>query len=1024
PFDAAPRREDTSAAPVQTPGLAEPLARQMALYVPHVLGWDGSVYDADAAAFAQGLYAGLARGQTVAFAAAGARQAVLDARADSAPGQHWHLARVYLGPGGGGVLCDKGKPFRPAQADAEQSFLDPDKQVKVASRAEFVGRRRELQKLRRIFGGQAPCALVFGLGNLGKSSLAARLADRMTGHKLAVVYGQYHGLAVMEKLDRVANLIADELEFEDGEKVRREIASMVKAVTASEDALFNALRRLLSDVFKQHPILLVIDDLEQALEVPAKGQPLVEVRSGNRAALGAVLRAFAAAPTRSRLLFTSRYDFTLPDESGVDLAAPLARVPLVPMRPRERQKQWRAKSRAEARDEKLGKVDKDLVAAALTAAAGNPGLQEVLTRPLLAGEAAAAQEASAAVMRYRATGAHPAEGNAALEFFTRVTFERYQAALSETEKLALAAAAVFEEEVPIPRAALAAAAGALGIAAPEPALDRLLALGLLDDWGEMAAWPGADKHRHHAANPLARPLAPNLPKDLKAGAADAALLELATAWRNEAGDFPRDPSGVAACRLALSAAAPAPEILEAAALATVINLFTYQGLAPQALALAQPALERLIGAGHSPGALLFGHTVNAAAQAGEADLQDRLLARALALEGLEDGDRAQLLSLQAERFTLQGKLEEALKIHEEEELPVFERLGDVRSLIVTKGHIATILERRGQKDDALKIRQEEELPFYERVGDARSLAITKGKIAGILQARGQLDEALRICQEEVLPALESLGEVRELAVATRHIADIEEQLGQPEAAIEKLRRAIALVAPLGAARDKAVFLGRIGDILQASGQLNEALRIRQEEQLPVYERIGDVRARAITMGKIAGILEARGQLDEALRIRQEEQLPVFERLRDVRELDSTKNKIAEIFEAQREFTAALEMHLSRLPNAKATGNLTDLVHIAFSCAGLRLERGDHERGKLQTIVDELGEAFAGATKLGRPDAIGAIGQLYGQVLFMYRRLDKAVKVSAIAAKAFDNIDQPAQAQKCRDFIAQIKGAPE
>jgi hypothetical protein len=62
-----------------------------------------------------------------------------------------------------------------------------------------------------------------------------------------------------------------------------------------------------------------------------------------------------------------------------------------------------------------------------------------------------------------------------------------------------------------------------------------------------------------------------------------------------------------------------------------------------------------------------------------------------------------------------------------------------------------------------------------------------------------------------------------------------------------------------------------------------ALRIRREEQLPVYERLGDVRSKAVTMGQIADVLQARGQTEEALRIRREEQLPVFERLGDVRE---------------------------------------------------------------------------------------------------------------------------------------------
>ena len=79
-------------------------------------------------------------------------------------------------------------------------------------------------------------------------------------------------------------------------------------------------------------------------------------------------------------------------------------------------------------------------------------------------------------------------------------------------------------------------------------------------------------------------------------------------------------------------------------------------------------------------------------------------------------------------------------------------------------------------------------------------------------------------------------------------------------------------------------MGKIADILEARGQLDEALRILTEEQLPVFERIGDVRSRAVTLGQIANILEARGQLDEALRIRTEEQLPVFERIGATRDL--------------------------------------------------------------------------------------------------------------------------------------------
>ena len=78
-------------------------------------------------------------------------------------------------------------------------------------------------------------------------------------------------------------------------------------------------------------------------------------------------------------------------------------------------------------------------------------------------------------------------------------------------------------------------------------------------------------------------------------------------------------------------------------------------------------------------------------------------------------------------------------------------------------------------------------------------------------------------------------------------------------------------------------MGKIADILRAHGELEEALRIRREEELPVYERLGEVGLRATSMGKIAEILHDRGDLDESVRIRREEQLPVYERLGDVRD---------------------------------------------------------------------------------------------------------------------------------------------
>ena len=70
------------------------------------------------------------------------------------------------------------------------------------------------------------------------------------------------------------------------------------------------------------------------------------------------------------------------------------------------------------------------------------------------------------------------------------------------------------------------------------------------------------------------------------------------------------------------------------------------------------------------------------------------------------------------------------------------------------------------------------------------------------------------------------------------------------------------------------------------------MRIRQQEQLPVFERLGDTRERAVALGKIADILAQRGQLDEALRIHQQEELPVYEQLGDIHGQAISRTNIA------------------------------------------------------------------------------------------------------------------------------------
>ncbi len=369
--------------------------------VLNAVGWDGSVYDTDAIAFAEIFYKELAAGRFVAYAAAQGRRALLRLHlAEPTRGRHWHLARAYAGPRGGGALCAAGRPRRPFRRDAGfKEFLDiKQRRVPVASAAEFVGRRRQAQRILRAFRDREGAGvLIHGIGSQGKSSLAARIANRMSGHDTVVIYERYDALAVFEAL---RNALPPRLQGEFDQTWRQQ-------VTSDASKLQNALLDMLEGPFRcadhekrTKPVLLIIDDLEQILETPKPGEANTPVKTVYSPTLASIIAVFRDSETESRLLLTSRYTFVLTDARGDDLAARLVAVQLPPMDETQRDKQMRSAARF-ARAESAGGAATDERRAALEArikeaASGNPGLQAILSRPLLAGEIEAATHAVSA----------------------------------------------------------------------------------------------------------------------------------------------------------------------------------------------------------------------------------------------------------------------------------------------------------------------------------------------------------------------------------------------------------------------------------------------------------------------------------------------------------------------------------------------------------------------------------------------------------------------------------------------------
>ena len=208
--------------------------------------------------------------------------------------------------------------------------------------------------------------------------------------------------------------------------------------------------------------------------------------------------------------------------------------------------------------------------------------------------------------------------------------------------------------------------------------------------------------------------------------------------------------------------------------------------------------------------------------------------------------------------------------------------------------------------------------------------------------------------------------------------------------------------------------GNIADILEIRGELDEALGIRQEEELPVYERLGDVRSRAITIGQIADILARRGDTDEALRLRQEEQLPVLERLGDVRAYAVAIGKIAAIFHRRGDLDKAHALLTERLDVNRRLGDADGIANALWGLAQLELDQKNFEKAAPRVI-----EAYDIVSRLGRADGIAAVGLIYGQFLAASQMPEEALTALTRSAEMFRRLGREKEALYAEKLINEL-----
>ena len=277
------------------PSMAEQLLNQGETAV---LSWGDLVLDTDATDAAAKLYEALATGNSVTEALALAYCSLLEKQQMLTPEQRcdWHLLRLYVGQSlPGALVTSVRKPGRkPAPTDSKSSgFRDEQGKLRVATRKDFVGRRRQLQNCLYTLKSDREKVgiLIHGMGGLGKSTIASRLWDRLSHHDKIVWWRQIDESSLVEKL-------ADRFQDRDQRDALRDNSEEFK----------HRLQKTFTHLKHpdQQPLLLVLDDFEWNLD-PREGHYVLKPDVATT--LSALVWALQETDCNHHLIITCRYEF-------------------------------------------------------------------------------------------------------------------------------------------------------------------------------------------------------------------------------------------------------------------------------------------------------------------------------------------------------------------------------------------------------------------------------------------------------------------------------------------------------------------------------------------------------------------------------------------------------------------------------------------------------------------------------------------------------------------------------------------
>jgi tetratricopeptide (TPR) repeat protein len=821
-------REGAEAAEAETEQRLPSLARELvARGAPSVIAMQAPVSDSYATDLAGALFHALASWQNsdALHALAEARRRLEQKRLeDTSPRQlppEWPTPTLY-GAKSPLPLYDPTAPFEELQPPPEPVL---DKGVVVRRVGEFVGRQREERlALKHLRDENGAGVLLHGIGGVGKSTLAAQVLHRLSEDGRLLI-----SLSGTVDCDQVLGEIGQrlfELCLAAGRDERDPLRQIANYAREPKETWQNRLNLLIRQVFANLPLVFLLDNFEDNLDDERQvGGDLADL-----------LAQWIEQPGKSRLLFTTRYPFELPN----DAAARLDELHVGPLSPAETRKLM-------LRLPGLGALQPEELQRAYEEIGGHPRALEYLDA-LLRGGKARFKDVEARLKKVL-----KARGVSDPSKWRPDTENGLDVALAETATLA--ADDVLLDELlhrldahPLSRKLL------FGASVYRLPVDRV---GLAYQVGEIVEWPedpARQERMERVTKALEEAKAAGEKPDLAAlGLSQADILQLRRDMQEALAPPVEEPKGFD----------EAIALLESLSLLSPVQYtddetphhFVHRWTAR---ALAERASADELADAHRRAVAYWRWRIGARPQSPQQDIEDLLEAR--------------------HHYHAAGNLEEALKATEHvclqlqtwgawqrTERLIQEALVWVRSdsdfAAKSYHELGNLSYRRGHYDQALDWYRKS-LEIFEALGDRAGVASSHGQLGVVAQERGDYDQALdryRKSQE----TFEALGDRTGMARSYHQLGNVAYVRGDYDQALDWYRNSLEITEALGDHAGMATSYHQLGVVAQQRGDYGQALQWYRKS-LEIKEALGKRARVASTISQIGVMYTERGAVDEAV----------------------------------------------------------------------------------------------------------------------------------------------------------------